>query len=213
MRNYYILKNDLDVKVVGKDYPQVECLTMHQAHLITSWRLFNPKPNLKFQLKNKALLTDVLNKSAISSTGFLINDKVKSLFENFKLMRHQYFEAIVTQKNDNLEYYWLHLTEPELTEQLDYEKSIFFRTEWTFREEKINLTSIKHYKTLKDKDKEASFGVELDKIYLSKLFDTKLDMFTFLPFDSNIYISENLKNAIEESNITGFKIEKATHFL
>ena len=42
---------NLDDKVVGKDYPQVDCLTMHQAHLITSWHLFDPKPNLKFKLK------------------------------------------------------------------------------------------------------------------------------------------------------------------
>jgi hypothetical protein len=213
MNNYYILKNNLDVKIVGKDYPQVDCLTMHQAHLITSWHLFDPKPNLKFQLKKKAILTDVLNKSAISSTGFLINKKIKCLFENFKIMRHQYFKTIVLDKNNELEYYWLHLSEPELTEQLNYEKTIFYRTEWTFREEEIKLNSYNHFKILKEKDKEASFGVELDKIYLSELFDKKLDLFTFLPFDNKIYISENLKNAIDECNITGFKIEKATHFL
>lgn len=213
MTNYYILKNDLDEKIVGKDYPQVDCLTMHQAHLITSWRLFDPKPNLKFKLKKRALLTDVLNKSAISSAGFLINLKMKKIFDEFNIMRHQYFDASVEAKNGEiLNYFWLHLTEPQLTEKLDFNKTIFFETEFTFRKQTILLKSYNHYKDLKEKDSEASFGVELEKIALSDNFDNSLDMFTFLPFDKNVYISERLKNTIEENEIKGFKIEKATNF-
>jgi|SRR5690606_22365631 len=213
MTNYYILKNDLDEKIVGKDYPQVDCLTMHQAHLITSWRLFDPKPNLKFKLKKRALLTDVLNKSAISSAGFLINLKIKKIFDEFNIMRHQYFDVSVEAKNGEiLNYFWLHLTEPQLTEKLDFNKTIFFETEFTFRKQPILLKSYNHYKDLKEKDLEASFGVELEKIALSDNFDNSLDMFTFLPFDKNVYISERLKNTIEENEIKGFKIEKATNF-
>lgn len=209
MKIYYTLKNDLDDKIVGKDYPQVDCLTMHQAHLITSWHLFDPKPNLKFKLKKRAILTDVLNKSAISSTGFLINSKTKGIFDEFNMMRHQYFDTTVeTKKGEVLNYFWLHLTEPQLTEELDFHKTVFYETEWTFRKEPITLNSYNHYKELKAKDTEASFGVEIDKIALSDNFDNNLDMFTFLPFDNKVYISERLKNAIEENEIIGFKIEK-----
>ncbi|MGV3695877.1 hypothetical protein [Flavobacterium sp.] len=213
MKPYYILKNNLDDKIVGKDYPQVDCLTMHQAHLINSWHLFDPKPNLRFELKKRAILTDVLNKSAISSTGFLVNLKLKTVFESFNIMRHQYFRSLVVDKDNELEYYWLHLSEPDLTKSLDYKKTVFYKTEWTFREDPIELTSYEHYQDLKSKDKEASFGVGIDKIALSESFDENLDLFTFLPFDNNVYISERLKVAIEESNLTGFKIEKATYFV
>lgn len=214
MNNYYILKNDLDHKIVGKDYPQVDCLTMHQAHLITSWKLFDPKPNLKFKLKKRALLTDTLKDITIGGgTGFLINTKTKSIFEKFNIMRHQYFDAFVeTQKGDLLTYFWLHLTEPQLTERLNFNKTVFYETEWTFRKKIITLNSYNHYKELKAKDTEASFGVEIDKIALSHNFDNNLDMFTFLPFDNNVYISERFKKTIEENEITGFKIEKATNF-
>lgn len=211
-QKYYILSNSLDTKIVGNDYPQVDCLTMNQAHLITSWQFFEPKPNLLFQLKKRAKLTDVLNKSAISSTGFLINEQVKSIFDGSNIMRHQYFNAIVINKKNELNYYWLHLTQPELSKHLDYHKTIFYRTEWTFREEPILIKSYEHYSELKSKDKKASFGIELDKIVLSDKFDKSLDMFTFLPFDNNVYISENLKNKIELSNIKGFNIEEATKF-
>ncbi|MGV3695876.1 imm11 family protein [Flavobacterium sp.] len=214
MKPYYILKNNLDDKIVGKDYPQVDCLTMHQAHLITSWHLFDPKPNLKFELKKRAILTDVLNDITIGGgTGFLITKKTKEILEKFNIMRHQYFKSLVIDKDNELEYYWLHLSEPDLTKSLDYKKTVFYRTEWTFREEPIELTSYEHYQDLKSKDKEASFGVEIDKIVLSESFDENLDLFTFLPFDNNVYISERLKVAIEERNVTGFKIEKAPHFI
>ena len=76
MKKYYTLRNDLNYKIVGKNYPQVDCITMHQAHLITSWHLFDSKPSLKFQLKKKAILTDALKDITISGgTGFLINKK------------------------------------------------------------------------------------------------------------------------------------------
>lgn len=211
MKIYYILKNDLDDKIVGKDYPQVDCLTMHQAHLITSWHLFDPKPNLKFKLKKRAVLTDTLKDSTIGGgTGFLINSKTKDIFKKFNIMRHQYFDASVeTQKAEILAYFWLHLTEPQLTEELDFKNSIFLEKKWATIKGTIQLEFYEHYKELKAKDTEASFGARLDKIALSDNFDRDLDMFTFLPFDNNVYISERLKNAIEENGITGFKIEKA----
>jgi len=209
---YYILSNSLNNEVVGSDYPQVDCLTINQAHLITSWHLFDPKPNLRFQLRKRAKLTDVLKESAISSTGFLINEKFKCILDDCNIMRHQYFNAKITNKENELNYYWLHLTQPELSKRLDYVNSIFYRTEWTFREEPIEINSYEHYTELKSKDHKASFGVGLDKIVLSKVFDKTLDMFTFLPFDNNIYISEKLKTKIEINNIKGFNIEETTKF-
>ena len=210
---YYQITNELDDKVVGKDYPQVDCLTMAQAHLINSWHLFDPQPELKFELKKKAVLTDVLKDATISSRGFLISQKIKDLLADFKLMRHQFFNATVKAKKVKLDYYWLHLSEPQLSRYLDYKKSVFYRTEYTFREDLIDLKSYEHYEQLKKQDKDASFGVELDQIALSEEFDKALDMFTFLPFGLNIYISQKLRDALLEKNIMGFKIEEATHFV
>ncbi len=210
---YYIIDNALDDKIVGKAYPQVDCETMAQAHLIDSWHLWDPKPKLNFTLKRNAILTDVLKDATISSRGFLINEKVKEILKLFHIMQHQFFHAPVRAKGKIHDYYWWHLCEPELTHHLDYEKSVFYRTEYEFREEPITLTSYQHYETLKKQDAEASFGVEIETIALAKTFDRTLDAFTFLPLDGHIYISENLKQALEQNDVTGLKIEKALNFL
>ena len=129
-------------------------------------------------------------------------------------MQHQYFNAKVYDKNDiEYQYYWLHLSEPSLTKQLDYQRTKFYTAKWGFeREGEILLKNYEEYEYLKSLDKEASFSVKIDKIALSDKFDNTLDMFTFLPFEINIYISERLKNAIEEAGITGFEIKETDRF-
>lgn len=210
---YFTIKNELNDEIVGKAYPQVECLSIFQAHLINPWRLFDPKPKLKFQLKKKAFQTNALLTRAISSKGFLIDRTTLDIFLEFNLMQHQVFEAPVECNGRVLEYYWLHLSEPDLTKQLDYTLSTFYRTEYTFREEPIILKNYNQYEILKKSDKNASFGVEVDQIAFSENFNKSLDLFTFIPFTRRIYISENLKKALEERKITGFKIEEATNFI
>jgi len=51
-----------------------------------------------------------------------------------------------------------------------------------------------------------------DKIALSEKFDKSLDMFIFLPLDNTIYISERLKNVLEDAKVTGFIIKEAENF-
>ena len=62
-------------------------------------------------------------------------------------------------------------------------------------------------------DKEAKMDYHLDQIALSESFDHELDLFNLFPLDCNCYISERLKNAIEEAGITGVEIGLATNFL
>ncbi|WP_266205310.1 hypothetical protein [Pontibacter kalidii] len=206
--SYYILKQNLDEEVISKACPQVDCLTMFEAHSINSWYLFNPAPNLSFMLRHGANLTDVLQDFTINSRGFLISPKVKKVLNNFRLMRHQYFSAPVKTKDGSHNYSWLHLCDLELTHQINFAESVFFRTEFTFREEQIKLDSFDHYQELKSQDKTAAFGVELDEIVLSDKFDQSLDLFTFLPFDDNVYITQRLVNAFVDNDIQGFVFER-----
>ncbi len=150
----------------------------------------------------------MLKDFTINSRGFLISQKVREVLDNFHLMGHQYFSAVVQTKNDMHHYYWLHLCEPVLAHQINYEESVFFRTEYTFREEKIQINSFEHYQELKNQDKTAAFGVELDEIVLSNTFDRTLDLFSFLPFDNNVYITEQLANALAANHIQGFVFER-----
>ena len=208
---YYSIQYQTEGNFIGKEYPQTECLTLIHAHSLNAWEFPDFEPKLIFNLSKKAILTDILSNAAINANGLLVNLKVKELLKGFNLLNHKFYEVIINYKNTFQTYYWLHICEPTIIDTIDYTKSLFYRTEYTFREELINLTSFEEYKILKSKDKDGSFGVELDQIYVTEKFNKNLDLLTFLPFDNNIYISEALKSALEENNITGINYEVATN--
>ena len=198
-------------KDIGRTFPQLHCLTQNYAHQLSSWKFPSFTPKLEFELNKTANLTEVLSNAAISANGFLINSKVKDILNLFNLMNHKYYDARIKipKSGQTLNYYWLHLSQPLLTLQLDYDKSVFYETEWTFRKELIQLKSFDHYKELKSKDKEAKFGVKLDQIYVSRKYDKSLDLFSFLPFANDAFISKRLKERLENNNITGLQFMDA----
>ena len=195
-KKYYILQ-----KETYSIYPQVDCLSVLQAQQISSWKMFQDvKPKLSFRLKNKAKLIDVLSSTAGPFTDFLVNSKVKEIFDS-------------SHVNKEYEYYWLHLSQPNLIDALSYEESEFRQTEWVFLNKgSINIKSYSHYTELKAKDKEGSFGVSLDKIAMTEKFDRTLDMFFLLPFDFNIYVSETLKDKMESCGIKGISFPSSVIF-
>lgn len=117
MKQYYILKES---QYGG--YPKVDCLTIFQAQLIDSRKIYSGiKPTLKFQLKRKnGRMTDVLSTTAGPTTDFLISERLKNIIDRANIMRHQYFDALVINANDEYTYHWLHLSQPELINGLDY---------------------------------------------------------------------------------------------
>ena len=206
---YYSVSNSAE-KEIGRTYPQLHCTTQIHAHALSAWEFPHFTPQLKFDLEKSAKLTDVLSTGSISAHGFLVNRKVKDILVDFNLMTHTYYTASVSlpKTGETLPYYWLHFSQPELTKQLDYQNSIFYETEWTFRENVIKINSYEHYQELKSYDKKAKFGVEIDEIVVSEKFDKDLDVFIFLPF-SNLYISTRLKDALDDNKVIGLKYEEA----
>ena len=171
------------------------------------------KPLLKFRLKNKAKLTDVLSSTAGPFTDFLINQKVKEIIDSSHIMQHQFFKALIEKGRQEYDYYWLHLSQPDLINALDYEKSEFYQTEWELLNKgTIKIKSFEHYQNLKAKDKEGAFGVSLKKIVMTEKFDRSLDLFFLLPFDFNIYISESLKVKLEQNGIKGIFFPRSIIF-
>ncbi len=207
---YYHLSNSTG-KETGMIYPQLHCVTQPHAHALSHWRFPDFKPKLSFELGKTAKLTDVLSNAATPGNGFLINQKVRDILTQFYLMEHKFYEAtiVVLKTGETLNYFWLHLSQPSLTYQLDYGKSKFSETKYAFRENEIEINSFEHYKELKAKDTQAKFGVVLDEIYVTKEFDKRLDVFTFLPFSEHLNISSRLKLALEKNGVTGFEYEEA----
>lgn len=208
-KTYYILQ-----KEAYSIYPQVDCLSVFQAQQISSWKIFSGiKPKLSFRLKKKAKFTDVLSSTAGPFTDFLISSKVKEIIDSSHVMQHQFFEASIKTNDQKHEYYWLHLSQPNLVDALNYEESEFCQTEWEFLNKgPIKIKSYEHYMKLKAKDEDGSFGVSLNKIVLKENFDRSLDLFFLLPFDFNIYVSEGLKDKLESSGVTGISFSNSITF-
>ena len=164
-------------------------------------------------MKKKAKFTDVLSSTAGPFTDFLISSKVKEIIDSSHVMQHQFFEASIKTNDQEYEYYWLHLSQPNLVDALNYEESEFYQTEWEFLNKgPIKIKSYEHYMKLKAKDEDGSFGVSLNKIVLKENFDRSLDLFFLLPFDFNIYVSEGLKDKLESSGVTGISLSNSITF-
>lgn len=201
-KKYYIIKPS--IKGI---YPQVKCDSVPVMQLITPWKKFQENLiSLDFTLDNRARITDVLSKLYGPITDLLVNEKFKNIVSDCRIMNHQFFKASVKTKKEKLTYYLLHLSQPDLVNFIDYKRSLFYETEWEFRKCPIKIDSYEHYERLLAQDKEAKFGVSIDKLVMNVDFDGSIDLFFLLPFDINVYISERMKKLIEENSITGLDI-------
>ena len=208
--DYYVLTHELDEKKVGQDFSQIGYIQPNPQNL-SSWEFPNKSLKFTFELNDKAIKTDFLKTSAVSANGFFISEKVKTLLEKFKLMNHKYYPAVLKTKTNTNQYYWLHLCDLKIVNHIDYEKSAFHKTKFNAKKEGIQINSFKHYEELK-KQNGFSFGARVEKIALLNSFPN-FDIFTFLPFDNQVYISTNLKDSLIEKNITGFNVKKNSKFI
>lgn len=169
-----------------------------------------PKINkpLKFELHKRAKLTNCLSQGAISSGGLLIDEKVKSVFDSFHIMKHQYYPAeIIGKKGEIINYYWLQLEE-NLTSEIDFDASIFYELILATKGDKVKISSLTDYEE-KKVENGWEWRAKAEQIMLQK--DTKLkgyDLFRLFPFDNTLCISKRLKEAIEQHKLTGFEIEE-----
>lgn len=206
---YYNIKTRTD-KEVGNVFPQVECLNQELAHKIKSNRFVKLENELLYILDSRANLTKVLSQIEISSLGFLINEDVRDILKKFKIITHNFNEAIIKDYDAiTYRYYWLHLGEKlEDLEWLDYENSTFFVEEYGFRTDDISITSYEDFiqKAIEVGDMAV---INIEKIQIKSGFFIDSDMFIIPRLTRNIFISQKLKVALEEYNITGILTEEA----
>lgn len=201
---YYILDNKAEPV-----YPQVQCVTLEDAHKFKHGEFPNFIPNLVFRLELRAKFTDILSDASISASGLLINEKAKNIFEKFNLIDHKYFPVTIQGTDDN--YYWMQIVSPiQNMKWIDFPNSEFYVTDAGFREDNISLNSFDDYLN-KKKKQGVIWGVGIDKILFNKNFNQNLDLYTLPKLDINIYISNNLKKALEDAEITGIEFKKALH--
>ena len=197
---------------MGKKYPQVDCLRPFTASQISPWNKLLCNPDLKFKLKKGAVISDYISTTVGPGCDMLISPELYECIRHFNIMPYQIFPAIIDTNKDIKEYLWLHLYGLAFVDLIDYNKSSFIRTEWTFPQDSIALESFSQYQQLKSQDNTGAFGVTFDSLTLRDK-STIWDLFFPFPFDSTIFISERLAEELIKSNYTGFSLEQTNRII
>jgi len=185
-----------------------------------------------------------LNDFVHSLQEFIINEKVKSILQKFKLPSHNFVPAIIYRNERKLmlkklakyeNYYWFNFDCQHIE---DYYNFIdFSKSEITFSKNSkpliLKLESISELLDIKVSNQKISnrinelynsykgneskineiinqedlYGISwrAEKIVMNEDFDTDLDLFSLPIFSSRTYISQRLKNALLEENVSDIK--------
>ena len=166
-------------------------------------------PDLRFDLEKTAKLTDVVSASNISARGFLINEKVKNIFESCKLSEHRYYDATINVNGEIHKYYWLHLIFNDLS-LIDFPNSSFYLSSFFDNQGNVPVQSVDDYfLKLKELTGNEFLFIFADKIKLLPT-DDKFDLIVF-PYIFGLrlryLISSELKEKLEKEKVTGIDIE------
>jgi|SRR5690606_33713034 len=99
---------------------------------------------------------------------------------------------------------------------VDYKNSSFIvgkARDWNYQGKNLDIPSYKNYKSLKEILKEQKLKIKSKKLVLD-FSKTDQDMFRMadMPFGNGYYVSEKLKNAIEEKQFTGMEFREINEF-
>ena len=175
---------------------------------------FEVNPNFDSLIMNgKSKVSDLLSESVVSGNGFLVSNRFKELLLSFNLPKNKFYPVkIIKNKNIIIEnYFWfeISLQNRQLT-LIDFKKTSFRVTKNYSRRdivEEISIDSIEDFNVKRTKLKSdfgQSFAIMAYNMVLLK--KPEFDIFNIGLINHDFYISEDLKQAIIDSKITGCDI-------
>jgi len=222
---YYIFKEACDTKETGPVYPQIQKWkpgydddkpdSFYSYYIAAKSGGFPDfTPNMDYLiLHGRAKPTDII--SSGMSTGFIISEKLKTLFDQFVLPPHRFYPAKVLHKKTELNgYFFIHIIS-DYTDFVDYPESTFITSGFSNTDpQPITITSKEDYISKAKQLQDNSFVKKLPyrsigakEIYFNSKFDKGLDFFEIGRFDINFYISQTLRDALADNGITGCDIQ------
>lgn len=174
-----MLKNHFEMFKVAKDYEKIP-------------------NNIKGNVNKKKKIVDVyFNTAFLFGQRLIISSKIKSVFEDLKISKSEYFLREIFITNLNIKYYLLLAPKLNISEyNLDYEKSIFFHRDKYLK---------KKFSSWKELIKESDYyNYDLEIGYISKSLIYK-DILS-LRITPQVYFSERLMNALTKANILGLDV-------
>lgn len=174
-------------------------------------------PDLRFGLHPKSKLTDVVDASNISAMGFLINEKVKNIFSQFKNSGYRFYDATIIDHNGQmLPYFWMHIVSNNYS-MIDFEKSIFrksnfpLKTATTKNGDSIDILNIDDFEEKGEILFHDDYYVVPDEIKIDNKEEYDCLYFSKLRIKS-VYISERLAKMLKKEKVTGIEILDSSDF-
>lgn len=124
--NYYKLLPSIEEEEIGI-YPQAQYNIEYNPGLFTDREMRPHKfathnPTVELRLEKGAKLTSIL--SSILSFGFIVNEKVRNILQEYNLPPHRFYSVRITENNNLHSYYWLHVIVDDFFEVVDMKKTI-----------------------------------------------------------------------------------------
>lgn len=218
---YYTLKYAVDTKETGPVYPQAifknpkklepNPVLLANSALDGASLPANILPFDYLELNKGAKLTDLMS-SSLSGNGFLMSEKLKNIIEESNIKDYQFFDVKLFDKDKEIKgYYYFHSTSC-LREFIDYPKSKFYIGDIIktyIRDLDFVPTSFDDLEKLQKRLPYAKELVCVKQFYLKNNFPFNLDLFSFRTYNFSFFINSNLKEKLEENQISGLNIKPA----
>jgi len=211
MSKFYYLQESIDESTIGKSFPQIQSMSPNYNYnadnsirSLKKSKLFEGELNLNsFKLNNGVQRTDFLS-NAIKNFGFLISERTKNIFCNFRLVNCKFYPANVLNTEYSYPYFFMHIVD-NLDNYIDFIKTEFFITDGV---EVIEKVRFKNCTELIEERKRINplHLIRSSKYQFISDFAIPFDIFQLASTDPRTYISHRLKTALEEANITGIEI-------
>jgi len=204
---YYNLTTSNDLDIIGY-YPQV---SNTENNLFGS--PFAPKrinygeipeeiPYLELQFNKDAKITDLLG-TYNPYFGFLVSEKLQKVISNFNLPPHKFYPIKIVREGHLLTYFWFNFYD-DLFKYIDLKKSTI-EIYHKFNFNVLDTVSIDSEENLKKINSNLDFekSTRLRELFFNMNFPN-YDIVTNNIIGSGNFISEILRDSLNENNITGF---------
>lgn len=209
---YFHLTIETDRKKIG-EYPQVDIVKNITKDKLNSFSNLSVEyfpddpPDLNyFCFKREAKETDLISNGYIDlSKGLVINERLKSIIDQYKLINVQYYIANIKRDQKIHPYFYLHILES--SEFIGFPQSTFGVGDPLGRP-KGPTFMVDDLVELTEKVNELVANSDEDYVIPISIFLKQEIDFVRVPFDVNIYMSEELVTRFIKDKITGFIAEE-----
>jgi hypothetical protein len=185
---YYIVKDSLDEKIVGTDFPQaykyIKGYSAKNPRGIFELYKYTSKfpdfiPDLSgIKLSGRAKLTDFVSNPY---GAIILSPRSKEILEKYSLCPHRFYPVTLYARNVPYEYFYLHIIS-DYSDFVYYKKSTFVEYDFNYKGKYVEINSKEELLSEKKKIKEKNPGKNItiwgNEIVMSSAFiDMELDFF------------------------------------